>query len=352
MNNISAIDHLYGFDDGDCITPAMGVVWVKGETNLGLQQYWNPSTKKVTSTDFSEHPVEVYPRPYSSKEGTIIVPETEGQQWYYNNPESDTAAILDDDGAVKDKYSSLFESTTVEQNGKTFPALKIKGNLATEADHTDKYIYYKSTYGGKSFVCQQLIPIQESVGESYKVLVNTTGEDGSGDNVLSNDNDWIQFTASLQHAGIDVTGVTYKWQRNSADGWEDMKTVASLQEVNGAVLKLYNAGVEGSEMFRCIATYNGKEYYGYAEATDIHDPFYIELNRSLPSQFVNPGQTVSYDPKVYERATGELSKETWTFTFSFKNKNGDVVDIADNKPTYKQIKANGSLAVSCLAQKS
>lgn len=350
--SISQIDNLYAFDDGDTLTPAMGIVWENGETNLGLQQYWNPSTEKVIATDFSLHHVSLFPRPYSSKQGSIVVPETEGQQWYYNNPDSETAAILDDDGNVKTKFAGMFAKTTIEQNGKTFPALKIIGNLATKEDHTDKYIYYKSTWSGREIMCQQLIPIQESVGESYKVLVSVTGEDGSGDNVLSNDNDWVQLTGALQRAGLDVSGATYKWQKLVSGDWQNLSTVESLQEVNGAVLKLYNAGVEGTELFRCVALYNSVEYYGLQEVSDVHDPFYIEINRSQPSQFISVGQTVSYDPKVYERSTGKLASGTWTFTYTFKDKNGNSVNVTGNKPTYQNIKDAGSLAVSIRADKT
>ena len=30
-NTFTAIDHLYAFEDGDVLTPAMGVSWVKPE---------------------------------------------------------------------------------------------------------------------------------------------------------------------------------------------------------------------------------------------------------------------------------------------------------------------------------
>jgi hypothetical protein len=71
-----------------------------------------------------------------------------------------------------------------------------------------------------------------------------------------------------------------------------MTTIANMQEVNGQTLKLYNAGVEGSELFRCLAKYNSQTYVGTAEATDIHDPFYIDIGRSIPTQGVNVGQTL------------------------------------------------------------
>ena len=195
MNNISAIDHLYAFEDGDTITPGMGVRWVNGETGLGLQQYWNPTTGKVIATDFKEHPVMLYPQPYSSKKGAVVLPEANGQQWYYGNISTEGGILQD--GTVKEKFKNLFEVATVEVNGKKFPALKIKDNLATAEDHTDKYIYYSSSYDGKTFVCQQLIPIQQAVGEAYQVLISVEGASGSGDNVLSEDNDWIKFSGSL-----------------------------------------------------------------------------------------------------------------------------------------------------------
>lgn len=44
MNTLSAIDHIYGFDDGDTLIPGMAIVWVNGETDQGFQQYYNPST--------------------------------------------------------------------------------------------------------------------------------------------------------------------------------------------------------------------------------------------------------------------------------------------------------------------
>ena len=58
------------------------MVWANGETDLGLQQYYNPSTGKVMVTDFTKHPALIYPKPYSTKRGDIVVSETAGQQFY------------------------------------------------------------------------------------------------------------------------------------------------------------------------------------------------------------------------------------------------------------------------------
>lgn len=350
MTNLSAIDHIYAFEDGDTLIPGMGIIWVNGENNLGLQQYWNPSTNEVIATDFSKHPALLYPRPYSSRMGNIVVPETTGQQWYIGNI-TEEGGILQD-GKVKDRWKDIFEVTIVEANGMTMPALKIKGNIATKEDHTDKYIYYKSSYRNKTIICSQLIPIQESAGESYKVNISSTGADGSGDDVLSNDNDWVELTASLQRSGLAVTdGVTYKWQNLQTGTWKDVTSIEKMQEINGQVLKLYNAGVEGTELFRCLVTYNSKTYIGVKEVSDIHDPYYLDMGRNLPSQSVAKGQTVTYSPKVYERATGNLSTG-WSFIYGFTDNDGnELTDVSATTLTYENIKKHQCIAVSIEARK-
>lgn len=350
MNTISAIDELYAYEDGDNITPGMGVKWANGETGLGLQQYWNPTTKQVIATDFSKHPVILFPKPYSSRLGNFVLPETKGQQWYLGNI-TDEGGILQD-GAVKDSRKDTFEVTIVVMNGMTMPALKIKANLASEADHTDKYIYYRSSYDGKGFTCQQLIPIQESVGDTMKLICTVEGEDGSGDEVLSNDNDWVKLTCALQRAGINVEGVSYVWQRLSSGVWNDCKTIDAMQEVNGASIKLYNAGVEGTELFRCKATYDGKDYYHVHEVSDVHDPFYIIMGRSQASPAVSDGQTVTYNPKVYDRASGKVS-EGWTFDFTITDHEGNILsDLTKDNLTYANIKKYEDISVRCKASRN
>lgn len=349
MNSISSIRHLYAYEDGDTITPAMGVMI---DVGYGLQQYFNPTTGKVVSTDFTKHPATLYPQAYSSRQAKVIVPETAGQQWYYNNISSEGAIL--EDGKVKSKFAAMFELTTVSANGQTFPALKIKGNLASASDYTDKYIYYSSTTGGKAFVCSQLIPIQASVGETCKVLVSVEGESGTGDNVLSNDNDWIRFTANLQLSGENITsGVTYAFQRLEAGQWKAMANVSKINEITANTLTVYNAGVEGVELFRCEATYKGVKYYEVFQATDEHDPFIIRDGCSNQSDAVKVGETVTFDPKVYDRSTDEL-QTGWTFSYSLTTrKDGTLItDVTEKTLTYANIQRYGGISVRILASKN
>lgn len=349
----TAIDHLYIYDDGDTITPGMGVKWVNGETGFGLQQYFNETTGKVVATDFAQHPVLLFPQPYSTSAGAIVKPETEGQQWYYGNISTDGGIL--ENGKVKDAYKDRFEVAEVEMNGMKFPALKIKGNLATAENHTDKRIYYQSSYNGRAFVCDQLIPIQATAGDSITVLISVTGENGSGDNVLSNDQDWIKYTANLQRSGVPITDqMDYEWQQMINGRWVVINSVEKILEVADNVLTAYNAGVEGMEMFRVKITYNKVVYYGTCEATDIHDPYYIEPGRSKATREVGRGERITYTPRVYDRSTGKESTG-WTFTFTFTDYKGEVrTDITKDTITYDNIKekGGGSIATRIEARKS
>lgn len=348
--NISAIDHLYAYNDGDNIIPDMGLMWANGETGLGLQQYWDPTNNKVIATDFSKHPALLFPKPYSSKSGTVVVPDTTGQQWYYNAI-TDEGGILSN-GAVKDKYKNLFELTTVSQNGKTFPALKIKGNLATASDHTDKTIYYQSAYKKLTITCSKTIPIQESIGDTKKVLISTTGPDGSGDNVLSNKVDWVKFTPSLQLAGQTIAADKYVWQRYSEGAWKDITNTEKMTEIADNALTVYAAAVEGVDQFRCLVTSGDQTYIGVCEASDIHDTYYIFMGRNLASQAVGLGETVKYSPKVYDRSSGEESTG-WTFTYSFTDNGGNAVtDLTKDNLTYENIEKYGGIATRIEANKA
>lgn len=346
----SAIDHLYAYEDGDTITPGMGIKWVNGDEGYGLQQYFDESTGKVVATDFKLHPVLIFPQPYSSNRGSIITPETEGQQFYYGNI-SDEGSILAN-GVVKDKYKDRFELASVEMNGATYPAIKIKDNLATSANHTDKHIYYSSTFQGKQFVCDQLIPIQATSGDALKVLVSVEGANGSGDYVLSDNNDYVKFTARLLRAGVPISDpYDCEWQRFVNGNWSKIDSVKNMLEVVNNVLTAYNTGVEGQELFRAKITYNKNVFYGTCEATDQHDPFYVEMGRSKPTREVGIGEKITYNPRVYERSTGNLSTG-WTFTFNFTDYNGEVItDVDQNSLTYDNIKKHGSIAVRCNANR-
>ena len=339
----SCVRQLFSYDNGDTITPGMGV---QIDAGYGLSQFWDISKGRVTNTDFTQHPATIFPQAYSSKQGKFVVPES--GDWYYGSP-SGTPLTFDAAGnCTTAGLASTFKLTTVAQNGLTFPALKIIGNLASESMLTDKCIYYTGMYNNLKFTCQQLITIQVSSADSYDVLLSVQGADGTGDDVLSNDNDWVRLTPMLQRAGTPVTsGVSYSWQRMVSDNWQNITSQAGVYEIDATTrsLKVYNAAVEGVENFRCVATCNGKTYYKTREITDVHDPYYI-VDHCTCTDSVNEGETATFTPKVMDRASNQVdTAHAWTFLYTtVKLPSGEVVKFGTGSSyslTYDDIQNAG-----------
>lgn len=347
MSGLSKIKNLFAYEDGDTITPRMGVQIAEG---YALQQYYDPNTGNVTQTDFSKVPATLFPQAWSSKLAKVIVPSAVGIQWYYNNI-SDNAGILDESGRVKAAYQSLFEVATVTQNKMTFPALKIKGNLVNKSlgDFTDKYIYFVGQYNGKPFTCQQLIPVQAAVGEAYTVLLSIEGADGSGDETLSADNDFVKYTAYLQLAGNNVTGATYAFQHLDGGEWKNITNAAGYTEVGTNSLKVFDAAVEGTEIFRVKVTYGGKTFYKTMEVSDVHDPYYIEDGCNILGDSIGSGERATFNPKVYERETGEdvTASQGWTFAYTLIDRRDKsvITDFNVSSLTYDNIQKKGGISV-------
>lgn len=359
MNNVSKIKTLYAYEDGDTITPRMGVQIATGH---GLQQFYNAETWNVTNTNFADYPATLFPQPYSSKAGTIVVPAA-GGQWYFNNI-ADNAGILDDNGAVKTAFSDLFAVTTVLMNGKTFPALKIKNNLVNSSNKisTDIFIYYVGQYNGRQFTCDQRIPVQSVVGDAYQLLISVNGPNGvAGDEVISAPDDFIEYTASLQmmSTGTDIAAAVITFEHFETDGtWKTVTNNSGFTEITGKKMKLYPSAVDGSELYRVKAVYNGETYYQVLNPTDEHDPYYIVDGCSIDGDTVRQSDVVTWNPKVYQRVNdGEdedvTTKEGWTFTFSLvaQKTGATITEINHTGITYEKLTEYGGIATRIQASR-
>ena len=82
------------------------------------------------------------------------------------------------------------------------------------------------------------------------------------------------------------------------------------------------------------------------QATDIHDPLYIEDGCNIVGDAVKVGETATFNPKVYDRSSGEISAG-WTFTYTLlKRSDGSVItDISVNALTYENIDRYGGVNV-------
>lgn len=332
---ISNIDTLYSYDDGDVITPGMGLSIMAGHV---LAQYWNPTTKRVSAdSDFTvaANQPTVYPQAFSSKAGAYVVPEATGEQWYLNNLGADTAGILDSGGAVKSAYTGLFVKTSYTVNGKTYPALKIKGNLCSVTDLTGKTLYYQSTYDGKQIVCKIDIAVNVSVGTPYEVVISCVNEEGVNDTVIDGDTEYLVLTAYLSAANEEVSATSYKWQKLEGGEWTDLSSSGGVYTVSGdgKTLRVYDAGLDGIETFRAVLVYNGQTYSRTTVLSDTHDPYYIDMGKSLAGQSVLRSESVSYTPKVYSRPEGTL-ESGWTFGYSLTDNDGTLLTKEDGMTTF------------------
>lgn len=327
MTNLSAIETLEAYQDGDVIIPGMGVVLPAGQ---GLKQYFNPSTNKCTPdwTVAANQPI-LYPQAYSSSLGAFMVPETEGMQWYYNNPETDTAAILDAAGAVKATFADRFQKTTYTVNSKTFTALKIIGNLAAAGSVNDKVIYFKSVFNGKLVTCKQVIPVEESVGSAFDVVVSVVNEAGVSDSVIDNDTEYLVLDSFLQDAGNAVEPTSYAYERLTPTGYAAVTHVAGVTELsnNGKTLKVFEAGIDGIEEYVAKLGYGGKFYRKSVTLADTHDPYYIVSGRNTDSALIKSDQTVTYTPSV-RRRSDQVVQTGWAFSYLSYKHDGTIVNNA------------------------
>jgi hypothetical protein len=350
MSTYSAIDTLQAIVDGDTIVPRMGFSLPSG---VGTTQYYNPSTKVCTPsyTDSSKQ-ILLYPSCYSSNLGKIIVP-TSGK-WYYNNPDSEEAAITDDDGNVRDKFKAYFQSKdnngllTYVVNGQTFPALKIIGNLAGENHPINSYnqdiaIYYKGTFNEVAATCHGDIAIRETVGDVYEVLLNAVNEGGDSDTVIDSDSEYIKITAQLLLNGTQISNenITWAWKKvaRSNSGFETVTTVDGVSKLsdNNSVLTVYDAAVEGTEEFFAVATYNGNTYQKGIEICDTHDPYYIDVTRSTASNLIRETETVTYKPIVRKRTGEAVNQSEWSLGYALLH--------GQDKLSDGNVDSNGSFSV-------
>ena len=354
--NYSAIDTLYAYDDGDVIIPGMGVSIASGHS---LAQFLNPTTGLVSEdSDFTvpaNQPI-IYPLPYSSKQGEYVIPATVGQQWYYNNLLVDNAGILDANGNVKSAYASKFQKTTYTLNGKTFPALKIIGNLCSKDDQTNKTLYYVSTINNMQVVCKIDIPINVSTGTPYNVVITCVNPNGENDQVIDvAGEEYLDLTCQLNTGNTEVAATSYKWQKFVNGVWMDIVNTSGIYVIssNGKKLRVYRDGVEGREDFRAVCTIGGKDYSETILLSDTRDPFFVDLGKSIPSQYIKRGETVTYTPVVYERST-QQAQTGWSFTYYFRDDDAvfDTKTGATASIDGETVKTHGVVYLNLVASKA
>lgn len=336
--NVSQIREIYAYSDGDVITPNMGV---SIDSGFGLFQFWDSQTNTVVNTDFTKHNAKLFPQAYSSAAGKIIVPDS--GTWHIGSPTA-TALAFDASGkCTTSGYQSIFKLSSIAMNGVTQPCLVIIGNLATATSLTDKHLYYVGEYDGRQFTCHQAVTVQVAMGDAYDVIISATDASGNtGDYVISNETDVVKLIPYVYRGGVQVSGTSFAWERLKDGVWTVVTNQPAFTVLGSdGSLTIYRNAVDGIEYYRVTATYQSVSVKKVQQVNDETDPYYID-DGCDHSSGVKSGETVTFNPKVYNRHTNQVdSAHTWTFAFTVSDGGtGDVLTTATGSLslTYDRIK--------------
>ena len=343
IENIYQVRDIYAYADGDCILPAMGV---SIDSGYSLTQYWDPEKKKVINTDFTQHNAKLFPQAYSTTAVDIIVPDSAA--WYIGSTTGQPLQFDSSGNCTTTGYSGIFKVSTIVVNGKSQPCLVICGNLAKESSLTNKMIYFVGTYDGRRFTCQQEITVVMAAANSYDVIVSCEGDDGvAGDNIITNQNDFVKFTPYLLQGGNTVTGATFTWERLVEGEWKAISNTTKLTEIDASgCLKVYEAAVYGVEYFRVTGKLSGTsaDVKKVVSVSDTQDPYYLLDGCSTAGEVKN-GEAATFSPQVFVRQTNQPDTvNNWKFQFTVTDSvSGDVLMTANStlSLSYSQIRGYG-----------
>ena len=340
--NIYQVRDIYAYADGDCIMPSMGV---SIDSGYSLTQYWNVQEEKVVNTDFTQHNAKLFPQAFSSNGGKVIVPES--GEWFYNSTTVPALKFDSSGNCTTPGCTGLFKLTTISVNGQTQPCLVICGNLATKTDLTSKMIYYVGKYDDMTFTCQQEITVVTAMADSYDVIVSAEGPGGvSGDNVITNDSDYVIFRPYMLRGGVQVSGATFTWERLANGAWSAVTHKSGEVEISAdGSIKIYEKAVYGVEYFRVTAAYGASvTVKKVVNVSDTQDPYYL-LDGCSTSGEVKSGTSAVFKPQVYVRSTNVPdTANDWKYAFTVTSSDsGDVLMTANTTLTltYAQIRGYG-----------
>ena len=167
-------------------------------------------------------------------------------------------------------------------------------------------------------------------------------------------------------AGTTIADAVITFEHFGSNGWTAVSHNSGLTEIatvsgGGKSLKLYEAAVDGVEMFRAKAVYGGQTYYKVFEPSDEHDPYYIVDGCLIDGDTVKRGDTVTFNPKVYKRQNGMneededvTTSEGWTFTYTLvAQKTGATIsDFNQTGITFERLQTYGGIATRIQASRA
>lgn len=137
-----------------------------------------------------------------------------------------------------------------------------------------------------------------------------------GGDIIENDSNNVTLSSWLVDGATTVSsGISYQWYQYSSSSTASDKYDA-LSGKTTKDLTVTPAMVTGYASFKCVATYNGKTYSGYAAVRDKTDPIQVELFSTLGTQLLNGVGDGAVFAKLFRNGTEIDPLKSSTFSTS------------------------------------
>lgn len=312
MNNVSGSFFVEMLVDGDS---AQGNI----RSTKPLAQMYNPGTNKCIPdwTVASNQPV-IYPVIRSGNENTIKAVVSGSEKWFYNNVEMKfSSAGLSN---YPDPVVGKLQKTTYNNGSVNVPALKIVGNLASNANMDADTIrmdgQIEASGHNLSFSSEISLAISEYSDSAYNGFVYATNG-----GIIDEESETVTLTAELYKGGdvVDPTNYTVQWRKLPAT-------------TNFSTLKTLTLGVDdidSKNLFICEFIIDGEIVANFIqEVSDETDPYFIDVDWSGKTKIASTDATLTGTAKVKKVGSGEVHSG-----FSFTVKMTDIKGAAFSPTT-------------------
>lgn len=297
MNNVSGSFFVEMLVDGDS---AQGNI----RSTRPLAQMYNPGTSKCIPdwTVESNQPI-IYPVIRSGNENTIKPIVSGSEKWYYNNVEVKfSSAGL---SSYPDPVVGKLQKTTYNNGSVNVPALKIVGNLASNANMDADSIrmdgQIEASGHNLAFSSEISLAISEYSDSAYTGFVYATNG-----GIIDDKNGSTKLTVELYKGGdlVESSNYTVNWR----------KLPATTSFSTSKELTLGVDDIDGKQLFMCEFLINGTLVTNYIqEISDETDPYFITVEWNGKTKIASTDSPLTGIYKVKKVGTG-VNVEGFTFS--------------------------------------
>lgn len=342
MNNVSGSFFVEMLVDGDS---AQGNI----RSTKPLAQMYNPGTNKCIPdwTVASNQPV-IYPVIRSGNENTIKAVVSGSEKWFYNNVEvTFSSAGLSN---YPDPVVGKLQKTTYNNGSVNVPALKIVGNLASNANMDADTIrmdgQIEASGHNLSFSSEISLAISEYSDSAYNGFVYATNG-----GIIDEESETVTLTTELYKGGdvVDPTNYSVQWR----------KLPATTNFSTSKTLTLGVGDIDSKNLFICEFIIGGEIVANFIqEVSDETDPYFIDVTWSGKTKIASTDGTLKGTIKVKKVGSG-LEESGFTFDVKMTSTNGSAFTPATAPAggvitlTYADVqKAGGNITGYITATKS